>query len=318
MGGVTVKRFDPAVNSSAWDSFVSNKAVNSSFIHLRSYMDYHADRFTDYSLLVTDSHGKITAVLPAVKSDGEVVSHPGLTFGGLLTDSNCHHADIAVILDSLCSFLKNDGIRQLTITQPPFIYQSKPTQDVEYILSTRFNGTITRRRLLSVIDLNSGSKLSTLRKRCAARAQRASLTPGPSDDLDAFYVMLTTNLAERHNATPVHSLDEIKLLARRFPDNIKPFIISDGTRLVGSTLLYISGQVVKTQYIASTTDGRDKGAVDLLLMSVIEMARQKGYRYLDLGSSESSPGIINSGLLFQKEGFGAGGVCLDTYTVNIK
>lgn len=318
MGEVTITRFDPTLHTGAWDSFITDEAANSTFIHLRSYMDYHADRFDDFSLIATDSSGKIIAVLPAVKQDDSVSSHPGLTFGGLLTGKRLHHRDIDATLTAIISFLREKGVKKLTVTQPPFIYQSRPTGDVEYLLYGKLNGILDRRRLLSVLELQAEPIFSALRKRNFKKAEKLNLTVGQSTDIDTFYSMLSANLADRYNARPVHSLDEIKLLAARFPDNISLYMTFDGKTAVAGSILYKSGSVVKTQYIASTRAGRESGGVDLLLMTLIERATRQGYRYFDLGSSESMPGIINSGLIFQKEGFGAGGVCLDTYTIDIK
>ena len=38
-----------------WNDFVSESS-NGTFLFLREYMEYHADRFTDYSLLVYDGN----------------------------------------------------------------------------------------------------------------------------------------------------------------------------------------------------------------------------------------------------------------------
>ena len=53
-----------------WNDFVSESS-NGTFLFLREYMEYHADRFTDYSLLVYDGN-KLLALLPANRS-GDVL-----------------------------------------------------------------------------------------------------------------------------------------------------------------------------------------------------------------------------------------------------
>ena len=53
-----------------WDLFV-NQSKNGTFLHLRGYMDYHSDRFADYSLMAWQN-GKIIALLPASRQ-GSVV-----------------------------------------------------------------------------------------------------------------------------------------------------------------------------------------------------------------------------------------------------
>ena len=79
-----------------WDSFV-RRSKNGTFLLQRGFMDYHADRFFDCSVMVyegispadgyteeaPDSRG-LVAVFPAnwVESEACVYSHQGLTYGG--------------------------------------------------------------------------------------------------------------------------------------------------------------------------------------------------------------------------------------------
>ncbi len=58
----TIKRYSPA-DSQAWDRYVA-KARNATFLFYRNYMDYHADRFTDHSLMFyVGNH--LHSILPA-------------------------------------------------------------------------------------------------------------------------------------------------------------------------------------------------------------------------------------------------------------
>ncbi|MDE6287541.1 MAG: GNAT family N-acetyltransferase, partial [Muribaculaceae bacterium] len=85
---IEVERYDPQL-APVWDAFV-DEARNGSFLFKRDYMDYHADRFEDFSLVARGHGGKLLAVLPACRQ-GEVLStHAGLTFGGwILADRRC-------------------------------------------------------------------------------------------------------------------------------------------------------------------------------------------------------------------------------------
>ena len=50
----------------------------------RNFMEYHADRFNDASVLVYQEDRPV-AVFPAnLTQDGQVVSHQGLTYGGII------------------------------------------------------------------------------------------------------------------------------------------------------------------------------------------------------------------------------------------
>ena len=59
---ITVKRYDESIRN-AWNDFNKN-AVNSLFMFDRNFMEYHKDRFVDYSLVLYDDNG-ICAILPA-------------------------------------------------------------------------------------------------------------------------------------------------------------------------------------------------------------------------------------------------------------
>jgi len=65
-----------------WDEFVNN-AKNSHFFFHRDFMEYHKDRFEDFSLMIYKNK-KLVSILPANKKDDLLYSHQGLTYGGFL------------------------------------------------------------------------------------------------------------------------------------------------------------------------------------------------------------------------------------------
>ena len=65
-----------------WNRFVA-QSKNGTFLFDRGYMDYHADRFSDFSLMFYIGN-RLLAVLPAHVSGETLYSHNGLTYGGLL------------------------------------------------------------------------------------------------------------------------------------------------------------------------------------------------------------------------------------------
>src|ERR1700691_865424 len=77
----SVERYTPD-RKNEWDAFVSG-AKSSTFLFYRDYMDYHQDRFTDHSLMVFRD-GELAGLLPAnLNAKGTLISHEGLTYGGL-------------------------------------------------------------------------------------------------------------------------------------------------------------------------------------------------------------------------------------------
>lgn len=81
--GWEIKRYSDDCKEE-WDGFV-RESRNGTFLFMRGYMDYHADRFADFSLMAYRD-GRLHALLPAHCTATEFCSHRGLTYGGVVTD----------------------------------------------------------------------------------------------------------------------------------------------------------------------------------------------------------------------------------------
>jgi hypothetical protein len=95
-----VSCYSPASQDS-WDRFVRGSR-NGTFLFLRDYLDYHADRFPDASLLV-ESGGRLRALLPATLCGEALVSHAGLTYGGFVVDAWMTAARMLATVDAVLS-----------------------------------------------------------------------------------------------------------------------------------------------------------------------------------------------------------------------
>ena len=75
--------------------------------------------------------------------------------------------------------------------------------------------------------------------------------------------------------------------------------------------------VVHTQYLASNRTGRDTRALDMLIDFVI--CESAAYaKVFDFGiSNENNGKYLNSGLIHQKESFGARAIVYDLYSVDL-
>ena len=210
---------------------------------------------------------------------------------------------------------KNLGAVRWIYKPVPRIYSSLPADEDLYALSQN-GATIKKREISSIVDLTKRIPLSTLRKRGFKKATKSglSIVEGNFDsDIEVYWNILTELLKEKYGSHPVHTLDEIRLLQSRFPENIRLFVAKDGQEIVAGTLVYDTGTVAKTQYIASSAQGRASGALDMLFSTLMDDVF-KDYRYMDYGTSTLVGGSnLNEGLISQKEGFGARAVVYDTY-----
>ena len=87
---------------------------NGTFLFDRQYMDYHADRFADHSLMFYRDEA-LCALLPANELDATLYSHQGLTYGGLVTDLNMTAADVMRLFADLNGYLHSVGILPVCI-----------------------------------------------------------------------------------------------------------------------------------------------------------------------------------------------------------
>lgn len=294
-----------------WNSFVS-KARNATFLFDRNYMDYHADRFDDNSFMFYHK-GKLKAVLPANVAGDTLYSHQGLTYGGLLLDKKATVEDVLECFDSLNSWLRENGISKVVYKALPWIYQQYPSQEDLYALTWKCKAQLISRDIASSIVIDNKLKFAESRKSGIRKALSLNIEVGESNDVDGFWHVLEDNLGNRYNAKPVHTASEMKLLMSRFPNNIKLYVAKMNGEIVGGTLIYVTPQVVHTQYISASLEGKKHGALDLLFDYIINKV-YANCRYFDFGkSTEQGGAYLNEPLIFQKEGFGGRGVCYDWY-----
>ena len=294
-----------------WNFFVS-KARNATFLFDRNYMDYHADRFDDNSFMFYHK-GKLKAVLPANVAGDTIYSHQGLTYGGLLLDKKATVEDVLECFDSLNSWLRENGISKVVYKALPWIYQQYPSEEDLYALTWKCKAQLISRDISSSIVIDNKLKFAESRKSGIRKALSLNIEVDESNDVDGFWHVLEDNLGNRYNAKPVHTSSEMKLLMSRFPNNIKLYVAKMNGEIVGGTLIYVTPQVVHTQYISASVEGKKHGALDLLFDYIINKV-YANCRYFDFGkSTEQGGAYLNEPLIFQKEGFGGRGVCYDWY-----
>ncbi len=284
----------------AWNHF-NQASRNGTFLFDRDYMGYHADRFSDYSLMI-EKNGRLIAMLSANRSGNTVVSHGGLTFGGLILGEKTGAMDVKTIFEHLRDWFASSGVDKLIYKPVPHIYHRVPSEEDLYVL--HYLGAKTTRTYASTtIQQSTRLSLAKGRKYAISKARKAGITVQKSNDYASFWRMLTQNLNDRHAVKPTHSLEEMQLLASHFPQ-IQLHLAYFATEPVAGVVVYDYDQVAHTQYIGLTDDARETGALDILLEHLIseEFAHKS---YFNFGVSTCNQGLsLNEGLVAQKEMFG--------------
>ncbi|MCH5327916.1 MAG: GNAT family N-acetyltransferase [Coprobacter sp.] len=310
---IEIVRYDGSYRD-VWNGFVRT-SKNGTFLFERDYMDYHADRFADHSLLFYQD-SRLIALLPANVSEGVFYSHQGLTYGGLVLGLRNTAAQVLELVQALLRYLQQQGFVRLVYKCVPHIYHRYPAEEDLYAL-WRSGAVLSRRSIATVVPGEQPLRFGETRRQQVQKALKQGYKIFPDNHFDAFWPVLEQNLQERYAARPVHRLDEIKRLHERFPENIRLYRVCDAAgATVAGTVLYLTGRVVHSQYISSTAAGKQYGAVDYLYDYLLHEA-YAGVAWFDLGTSVEQGGLVlNEGLIFHKERMGGRAVMYDTYEIN--
>ncbi|EDM42945.1 hypothetical protein SCB49_01537 [unidentified eubacterium SCB49] len=308
----TARRYTEA-DVSLWNNFV-NSAKNATFLFHRDFMDYHSDRFTDFSVLIFKDE-TLYAILPANLKDGKLISHQGLTYGSFVLQDSAKLLYALEAFKEMLRFLASEMIKTVEIRVIPTFYNVMPSDELAYFLH-KANATLLKRDVLMVIDNDHKLKFQKNRREGINKALRNGLELKVEDHFDAFWNdVLIPNLKNKHGISPVHSLDEIKLLAARFPNNIKQVNIYKDDKVVAGTTVFLTKTTIHPQYVSGNADKNSYGSLDLAYDFIINHF-EKEKRYFDFNiSSEENGKILNSGLIFWKESCGARTFTADTYEI---
>lgn len=296
-----------------WDSFLKT-AKNATFLFQRDFMEYHNDRFVDCSLMIYKSE-KLVAVLPANCVENTAISHQGLTYGGLVLAKNLKFADTLLVFRQVLAFLNSEKISTLQIKLLPKIYNSYPDDEMDY-LAHIVNAKNIRTDLSSTIALENPLKILSNRMEGVKKGKKAGLIVQENGNFKDFWnTILIPNLAERHDAKPVHSVEEIETLAIKFPKNILQFNVVLNEEIVAGATIFETENVAHVQYISANKDKQTLGSLDFLFHFLIK-ERFKDKKFFDFGTSNENQGKnINEGLLYWKECFGARSIMHQFYEV---
>jgi hypothetical protein len=278
-------------------------------------MDYHKDRFKDFSLLIFKDE-VLYSVLPANLVGDTVYSHQGLTYGSFVLQDSAKLLYAFEAYKEMLQFLASEGIVKLDIKVIPSFYNVMPSDELEYFLF-KSEAVLVKRDALMVIDYKHRLPFQKNRREGINKAVRNGLTIKVDTNFEGFWnEILIPNLSKKHNVRPVHSLQEIKLLALRFPENIQQINVYKDEKIVAGTTVFLTKTTIHPQYVSGNLDKNTFGSLDLVYDFIINHYTANK-RYFDFNiSSEENGTVLNEGLLFWKESCGARTFTADNYIVD--
>lgn len=310
---IEIARYTSA-SQNEWDTFIKD-SKNGLFFFQRNFMDYHSDRFTDHSLLIYHKSSLI-AVFPANEKEQIIYSHQGLTFGSLIMSKKIKISEVLDIFQSIKSYYKDKGYIKIVYKAIPYPFANYPAQEDIYALF-RNNAKLIKREISSIVEIPNKIELSSSKKNQVNKLTKTGFNIKEQTDITEFWQLVTFMLNRQHGVAPVHTLEEIQLLRDRFPDNIRLFTLNEDNNLLAGILVFIFGDVVHTQYMSNSDDGRKRGALAFINYYLInDIFKDKKYYSFGI-STEDGGHYLNEGLIQQKEEMGGRGIVLDTYEIEI-
>ena len=297
----TVKRYC-SDDFALWNDFIS-QATNATFLFDRNFMEYHADRFQDFSLLVFEED-ILQAVVPANCKDNQIFSHQGLTYGGFVFRNEFPIGQIEAVLSETFSFLQSQGFVKCEIKAMLPFYAPDFHAEIQQVLSDK-QAKITAQKMNLAIDFRTEYSISKSKLKHYRRLQSEGLVVKKEADCTIFWQeVLEPLLLEKYQTKPLHSLAEINSLQSKFPNHIEQYnLYRDGEILAGITL-FKTATVIKSQYGATTENGKKFRALDYLFLYLIDSFKAD-YDYFDMGTVDDNSELgYNEGLLNQKKELG--------------
>lgn len=296
-----------------WNDFVAH-SKNATFLFHRDFMEYHQNRFEDYSLLAFKDE-KLIALFPANKVDQLIYSHQGLTYGGIVVDYSVRLDKFIAVFQAVLAFYESIGIQSIQVKILPTIYTSFPSEELKYCCFLA-NAKLLKTDTLAVIDLSTDFNILKNRMEGVNRGVKHGLMVKETHSFDSFWnEILVPNLAQKHHKKPVHSLEEITYLKAKFPSQIRQFNVYFQNQLVAGTTIFESDFVAHSQYIASNSTKNELGSLDFLhhyLLTEVFTAK----KFFDFGiSNEANGRHLNQGLHYWKESFGARTIVQEFYEI---
>lgn len=309
---ISISRYNLELKDN-WDRFVS-ESKNGVFQLYRDYMDYHSDRFVDHSLVIMKKN-KIIALFPANEKNGEVISHGGLTFGSLIIGFDTRGNEVLEIFELIITYYKNLEIKSILYKCIPSIFHQYPCEEDLYALF-RCDAKLVRRDISSAIKIVDKIKFSESKKQAVTKCTNLGVVVSENTNLEEYWVLLEEVLS-KFDTKPVHTCAEITMLKSNFPNEIRLFEARKDNELLAGLIIFDFGNVVHTQYMANSQEGRKLGALDYINSYLLnEEFATKNYYSFGI-STEEGGRYLNTGLLQQKEMMGGRGIVNDFYLIEL-
>jgi hypothetical protein len=297
----------------AWENLVDG-SYNGTFMHKRTFIDYHKDRFQDASLVIYNNE-KICGVFPAVKYEDRVVSHPGLAIGGIVYNDRVRGYDLLDILIKIKEYYN----------YLPIIYKTTPSEFQRHSVSDDTWALYNLKAKKISCELSSvlnplttnyeywpdkKDELNHLKNNIILSAMNLSNL----DLVKEFWEKILIPNMAKYNIKPTHTPEDIQYLYNKFPVFVKGLLARhESGKMLGGLIIFRFNKCYHVQYSVTNSKGRALNALTVLHHYMIETLPSDIHFYSFGKSTEYQGHKLNSTLYYYKNGFGGGSMNYDTY-----
>ncbi len=317
-------------DSEKWDDFVENTARNSTFLHTRKFFRHNPINQELDSSLIFLKNSNILCVIPAVlqQINGRVIwnSHAYATYGGFVAADKLSVEDALEVIDLTIQQAGKHKADEIVVRNPFRVFYKVPTDETDYAMWTK-GFQILRRdveitlplegfTVQSVYSLYNGKTRNAVRK-----AEKENIKIRVSRDFSEYWQILRLNLASKHDAEPIHSLEQFQHLEKLVGEkHIKFFGAYLDDRLIAGIIVFVlNKQAVHAQYIAGLQEFLSLRPINLLIHQISVWAIENNFQYFNLGMCTDPGGSgLNLGLCKFKEGFGGRSILRETMHLILK
>jgi len=303
-------------NREQWEAFIESSA-NGTFMHQRSFMEYHGDRFEDASVMVWEGES-LVSVLPAHAEGDAVFSHNGLSFGGWIFKKGLTYDDYKSICKETITYFKESDFEKIAIRPIPHFYW----EDLKAVILWNhvcLNFEPVESKDTYVIQLPTVPRSQVSKRWKIRKSHSKKFIVLESCNFKDFWDFLLIPLYRtKIGIEPVHNIDEILKLKSIYPDNIRLFVVSEGQDFLAGVVVFETGKVAKLQYIASSDKGKNLKALDYIMEHFIKEVYSH-VKFLDLGTVHhpltEEP---LEGLILWKESWGGKAMPISKYDLKLR
>jgi hypothetical protein len=301
---IRVQKYHPSIDTE-WNQFIKT-SVNGTFLFHRDFMDYHKERFEDHSLMFYKEN-QLICCMPAHIESQVFYSHRGLSYGGWIL-SEIGTENMHLLLEVFLEYIKDViflvtgmPLAKAEIQLPPISYHTVHEEVTSILKQKGFR--VNRVLDNQFVKLDRQIGVSPKKSRGYRNGKFEELRIDRANDFKSFWSqVLLPQLQSRYASKPVHSIEEIELLASKFPEKIIQHNVYKEDQLLAGITFFIKRDIVKSQYTASSPQGLKTDAIGYLYMEAMKEFQEKGFLLMDYGPVNERDGSVNEGLLrFKKE-----------------